>query len=175
MWLFTRYGLFSVTNARQGRGRPGSALDPRRLQVRARSRKHLELLVARFRALRGYKLIETPSADYRFRIIVRRKVWMRVATELVREITYPNFKNECHGNIELEDEYISALHRVWSVGDDLQRRVHGAGAYGWSPPDERDEIHPEDYYPAGWLDGDFSVEDELEDEDGLEEPQEVSA
>lgn len=171
MWLFTRYGFFSVTNARLNRGK-SPALDPRRLQVRARSRKHLELLVARFRQLRGYPIIETPSADYRFRIVPRRKVWAKVAAALAQEITYPNFKNECHSNFELEDEYIDALHRVWSVGNDLQRRVHGAGAYGWSAPEEHNEIHPEDYFPAGWLDGDFPDE---EDESGSAEPQEVPA
>ena len=159
MWLFTRYGLFSVTNARQGRGRPGAPLDPRRLQVRARSRKHLELLTERFRSLRGYEIIETPRADYRFRIIVRRRVWAKVAAGLAREIAYPNFKNECHNNDELDDAYIHALHRVWSAGDDIQREVHGRGAYGRGFPSILEDVRPEDYFPEGWLDGDFPEED----------------
>lgn len=170
MWLFTKYGFFSVTNARLGRGRAGAPLDPRRLQVRARSRRHLELLSENFGLLRGYRIIETPTADYRFRIVVRRTVWAKVMATLAIELTYPNFKNECHGNRELEDEYVDALHRVWGVGSDLQRRVHGAGAYGWGFPDEEDEVLPEDHFPAGWLDGDFPDE-----EGGPAEPKEVPA
>ena len=136
MWLFTRYGFFSVTNARQNRGRLGSKLDPTRLQVRARSEAHLKNLIKRFPQLRGYRIIETPKADYLFRIIVRRKVWAGVAGELAVEITYPNFKNECVGRSELEDEYISTLHEVWGVANDLQGRIHGQGAYVWSQEDE---------------------------------------
>lgn len=163
MWLFTRYGMFSVTNARKGRGRPGAPLDPKRLQVRARSRRHLELLARRFRSLRRYPIIETPHADYRFRIIVRRRVWARVAGGLAKEIAYPNFKDECHSNDALEDAYIDALHRVWGEGSEVQRRIHGAGAYG-GPSPAPEEALPEDYFPPGFLDGDFSDEEFPEDD-----------
>jgi hypothetical protein len=168
MWLFTRYGFFSVTNARQGRG--AGALDPARLQVRARSEAHLKHLIKRFPQLRGYQIIETPKADYLFRIIVRRKVWATVAGDLAAEIAYPNFKNECVGRPELEDAYIGVLHEVWGAANDLQGRLHGKGAYVWSKEDEAAlEIHPEDYYPPGWLEDDFPGE--LPDEEDLEEDQ----
>jgi len=142
MWLFTRYGFFSVTNARQERGRLGASLDPDRLQVRARSRKHLELLIEQFDALSGdaaSDIIETPKADYLFRIIVQREAWAAVAGALATEIDYPNFKSKCVSRPELEDEYISTLHEVWGAANDLQGRIHGRGAYVWPNKDDDED------------------------------------
>ena len=175
MWLFTKYGFFSVTNARKDKGRAGAPTDPDRLQVRARSRKHLELLVERFAALSGpdiSDIIETPKADYLFRLIVPRGVWAEVAGALAMEIAYPNFKNECVKREELEDEYISTLHEVWGAANDLQGRLHGRGAYVWPNRDdgEDEDILPEDYYPPGWLEGDFPDEDP----DASSEPKETA-
>lgn len=140
MWLFTRHGFFSVTNARQDRG--AGSLDPDRLQVRARSRKHLENLIEQFDVLSGdavSDIIETPKADYLFRIIVSREAWVIVAGALAAEIAYPNFKNECYNRPELEDAYLSTLHEVWGEANDLQGRLHGKGAYVWPHPDEDED------------------------------------
>jgi hypothetical protein len=38
MWIFTRYGFFSVVCARQGEGQPGQPVDPDRVMIRARSK-----------------------------------------------------------------------------------------------------------------------------------------
>lgn len=137
-----------MTNARQDRG--AGSLDPGLLQVRARSRKHLELLVERFAILSGpdiSDIIETPRADYLFRIIVPRGAWAEVASALAQEITYPNFKNECVGQEELEDAYLSALHEVWGVTNDLQGDLHGKGAYVWPRADEDEEDEAFDDFP----------------------------
>jgi hypothetical protein len=48
MWIFTRYGFFSIACARQSDG----AVDPGTVMVRARRRAHLEKLAERFEALR---------------------------------------------------------------------------------------------------------------------------
>lgn len=40
MWSFTKYGFFSVVNARKGFGEPGQPVDPDRLMVRSRSQSH---------------------------------------------------------------------------------------------------------------------------------------
>ena len=36
MWLFTKHGFFSAVCARQGNGKHGQHVDPRRIMVRAR-------------------------------------------------------------------------------------------------------------------------------------------
>lgn len=134
MWLFTKYGFFSVVNARKGRGHVTEPLDPDTLQVRARSRAHLENIIARFDALHGSEIIETPRADYLFRILVPRDVWGDIAGDLVGEITYDDFKGECGRRHESlvespSDDYIDALHKAWHTMNEFQGRVHGRGAY----------------------------------------------
>ena len=44
MWLFTKYGCYSVVCARQGDGRHGQPADESRVMVRGRVRSHLEAL-----------------------------------------------------------------------------------------------------------------------------------
>ena len=81
MWLFTTRGFYSVV---EDHG------DPDRVLVRARVREDLESLADLIPAL---EVQETPERDYRFRAQVTRDAWAAAATQLAREIDYPNFKD----------------------------------------------------------------------------------
>ena len=107
MWLFTRYGFFSVS------------LFEKKNSIRARSKEHLELLMERFPAL-NQKVLVLVGTDYRYRILVVRKVWEATIAELAKEQGWTNFKNEaahCHG---MDSDYVRALHEVWHTMYTLQ-------------------------------------------------------
>jgi hypothetical protein len=136
MWIFTRYGFFSVVCARSGSGRADDPIDPERAMVRARVHEHLVALVDRFSGLlRDVTIHESASADYAYRLFVEKDVWERVLSALAAEMDYDNFKGEVArprkrevpGRLSLVARlaYEEALHDVWEVMYRLQRRpVH---------------------------------------------------
>jgi hypothetical protein len=111
MWLFTRYGFFSVTVSKQ---------DPSKMQIRARSKADLERLAEFAKDKMGADLgeiIETPHADYHYRLIVGPSTWGQLAVKLADDVDYSNFKNE------IRDPYRHALYEeVWFTMLKLQRR-----------------------------------------------------
>jgi hypothetical protein len=119
MWLFTQYGFYSVVCARDLHG-DLARVDPNTFMVRARSRRHLELLQKRFPQLASAAIDETTDTDYRFRIVVPKPVWIEVSQELAAEIDYGNFKDRAHSRSG-DDTYVDALHDVWAVMERLQR------------------------------------------------------
>lgn len=125
MWIFTKYGFFSVVSARQGDGGHGQPVDPGRMMVRARVGKHLEALKCRFPdLLGGCEIKEFVGTDYAFRLFVDKAVWSEVLVGLNEDLDYDNFKSEVarfHGR-EGKD-YEHALHDVWSVMCGLQRCI----------------------------------------------------
>jgi hypothetical protein len=119
----TGIGFFSAVCPRTDGGR-GLGLETDRMMVRARVRSHLEALQERFVDLRDAEMIETAHADYRFRIIVSKDAWADAVREMVMEQDYGNFKNAAataQGNDG--DDYVHALHRVWSIMSDLQHQT----------------------------------------------------
>lgn len=120
MWILSRAGLLSVVQAAPGPGSPPRA--PRKLMVRARVRRHLELLQRDHPALRRFAIIQSePHRDYRWRIIVPRATFARVVAAIVAGIGYHNFKAAAAASPDLEPAYIDALHEVWSVLRRLQK------------------------------------------------------
>lgn len=119
MWLFTRYGFFSVTQpTRDNPDTKASKL----VQIRARMRMHLQALQARFPAGLAGEILESNETDYRFRLIIARDRFARVASALVNELDYSNFKGACRsGNAWLGQGYSRALHEVWTIHYGLQR------------------------------------------------------
>ena len=116
MWMFTKYGFFSVTGAPTGRSKSGPP-DGKHVQVRARKEDHLDELKSRFpKKLGACPVVRTPRADYKFRIVVPTDVWLEVAAELAGEAAeYGNFKKECTRFADgWDQEYIDALHAVWA-------------------------------------------------------------
>ena len=120
MWLFTPHGFFSITRTR---------LNPSQMQIRARSRKHLENLQKHFTPDEGIcllgQILETPDADYRYRIIAEPATVQILLAKLAEEIDYPNFKNECHGKHPDDTKYHNALHEIWGTMYELQQNTGG--------------------------------------------------
>lgn len=118
MWLFTRYGFFSVTKPKFGAaGRPADEF----VQVRGRVRAHLEALKSRFAEIENCEILTTKNSDYRFRIIVGHSIWASVAQQLAEDIDYDNFKDACAKTGSwLNPSYVSALHKVWGIHHGLQ-------------------------------------------------------
>lgn len=88
MWIFTKQGFFSaVSNSRDDAGET--------VTVRARVMDDVQDLL---RALdwehaASVGIIETPHADYRYRVVVPRKVWAQYLVKCVDELTYTNVKD----------------------------------------------------------------------------------
>lgn len=119
MWIFTRYGFYSVARATAEANSDASA-DPNPVMVRARRKAHLENLQKRFKVLSGCQVLEWPDRDYRFRIIVGKETWATVIAELAREQTWSNFKDQVASSLSCDLEYLHSLHEVGSVMRNLQ-------------------------------------------------------
>ncbi len=118
MWIFTRYGFFSIACARQ----TDRTLDPDKVMVRARRKQHLQSLQSRFSAIAASAIVTLPDRDYRYRIIVPKKDWSAIMTALAEEQTWSNFKNEtARFQGAGGSDYVNALHHVWDVMYGFQR------------------------------------------------------
>ncbi len=122
MWVFTKYGFYSVVCARQGDGRHGQPVDASRLMVRARVREHLDALKARFPELIGAcEVQEFAGSDYACRIFVDKATWRALMPLLAEDIDYDNFKSEVARHQGAAGApYERALHDVWSTMYRLQ-------------------------------------------------------
>lgn len=123
MWLFTKYGFFSVVCARQGDGSHGMPVDHDRMMVRARVAEHLAALKERFPdELGGSEIVTTAHTDYACRLFVEKANWVRVAAALAEETDYDNFKNAVSRSLGTAgSEYLHSLHDVWGVMHKLQK------------------------------------------------------
>jgi hypothetical protein len=131
MWLFTRYGFYSIACGTNPDGLP----DLRTMMIRARCVSHLERLQKRFSALADARIKRLPDHDYRYRLIVRKELWTAIVSQLVEEQIWSNFKNEV-GRFQCAPgrDYVDALHRVWEVMRDLQESS-GDVHMPWDPSD----------------------------------------
>ena len=119
MWVNSTVGLLSVVQAGPEPGSRPNA--PRKLMVRARVRRHLELLQRDHPSLRRHQIIESePGRDYKWRIIVPRTTFAKVMAAMVTGIRYGNFKSACAASPDLDPAYNTALHDVWAVFRRLQ-------------------------------------------------------
>jgi len=121
MWLMTTMGMFSAVCPRTEEGR-GGKIETDKIMVRARVRSHLEALQERFGALGAAEMIETPHADYRYRIVVDKADWMEAVGRMIDEQDYTNFKNAADAAQGRRGAaYVHALHRVWETMYELQK------------------------------------------------------
>jgi len=112
MWLFTKYGFFSVVQHRD---------DEKKVLIRARIKDDLVGLLQfmRYRChVAPPEVVELPHSDYAFRIALDKSVWRDVAAALTGDIDYDNFKNAVHGQPDRDDAYL----RVWQEMQALQQR-----------------------------------------------------
>ena len=90
MWIFTRYGFYSIVCASKKDG----SLDDQSLMIRARCISHLESLQTRFPKLAVGDILEWPNRDYRYRLIIPKASWTTIIDELAQEQEWSNFKDE---------------------------------------------------------------------------------
>ncbi|HEY7210512.1 MAG TPA: hypothetical protein VH477_09595 [Bryobacteraceae bacterium] len=107
MWLFTRYGFFSIVSDWTEAGR---------LLIRARRKKHLQALQTRFPELSSLEISRTDDRDYRYRFVIAKDRWVPILSELAREQTWTNFKDEV-GRFQQKDgsDYTHVLNQVWNL------------------------------------------------------------
>lgn len=121
MWLFTRYGFFSVACAKDKDGKN----DPNIVMVRSRSRQHLENLQKRFpdSTLGNAEIRDSVGTDYKYRVILPKIEWVAALSELASEQSWSNFKNEASRFAQLKkvsNGYVNALHEIWAIMFNLQ-------------------------------------------------------
>jgi ribonuclease HII len=120
VWIFTRYGFYSIACANKADG----SLDRGSVMIRARVAAHLKTLRQRFPALADSKILTWEARDYRYRVIVPKELWVAVAAELAQEQEWSNFKNEvARYQGEAGSDYVHALHQVWNEMCRLQRKA----------------------------------------------------
>lgn len=113
MWLFTKYGFFSVVKADN---------DQDTMMIRARVQKHLVRLIESFSyciLATVEDIIKTDDSDYRYRLLIDRHHWENLVVGLASEIDYSNFK-EAVG--KKDKPYHDALLTVWRTMERLQPR-----------------------------------------------------
>jgi predicted small integral membrane protein len=121
MWIFTRYGFFSIACADKLDG----TIDPDTVMVRSRLREHLLSLKARFpeTELGNAEIQSSDQTDYRYRIVLPKATWVASLAELATEQTWSNFKNEASRFSRTKKAayaYVDALPRIWDVMHRLQ-------------------------------------------------------
>ncbi len=132
MWIFTQYGFFSVTESTR-RGDD--------IQIRARDKSHLQNLKDHFDIVERSPILTTPEADYRFRIVVKRWRWEKLAAELAADIMYSNFKGQCERR-GLIRSMIHTLHDVWGLMFAYQRKMNPVDPHAGHPKLFRDAGDP---------------------------------
>ena len=59
----------------------------------------------------------TPNADYHYRLVCHREIFLPLMLSMVKDIDYPNFKNAVHGNPIRDHAYMdcwAAMHAAQS-------------------------------------------------------------
>ena len=92
MWIFAKDGFVSIVQ------KEGAFM------ARGRNKKHLQALFP------GLKVITTPAADYRFRVILDQEAFTAFMLTLSTSVDYPNFKNSVN-----DKSYHNALADVWGT------------------------------------------------------------
>ncbi len=129
MWIFTRYGFYSIACAQK----PDGSLDAQTVMVRARCAAHLKSLQKRFPELAAVEILTWRNRDYRYRLMIRKEVWVGIVAELAREQEWSNFKDEvARYQGAGGSDYVSALHHVWGVMSGLQAKAESVEEQ--SPP-----------------------------------------
>lgn len=118
MWIFSKYGFFSIVSARKNNGN-SNEIDLNLIMLRSRSKNHIENLQNRFDELKNLEILETTNSDYRFRTFVPKNIWCEISKIMAQELDYDNFKNKV--SRENKDyEYLDCLHDVWNIMYDYQ-------------------------------------------------------
>ena len=98
MWIFTQHGMISAVAHREF---------AETLLVRSRVKGHLEA----FLGGRDLEIVTTDQADYQFRVVVPKSLFVTLMEEQTQAVDYDNFK----GRVDSlpEKTYARLLHTVW--------------------------------------------------------------
>ena len=107
MWLLTTDGFFSAVEDRD---------DETSVFVRARAREDVQRLADAL----GAAVIETPDADYRFRVHLSKATWSSYVADSAAGIDYDNFKRAVAVRQGAERAHVYG--EVWSTLLRLQER-----------------------------------------------------
>ena len=107
MWMFTEIGFYSIVE---------NGFNRDEVLVRSRVHEDLRQLLLCTKHLRPLDakrpIVETPEADYPFRVVLRKSEWERCAAFIAGSINYGNFKNA----VAADDKPRATLYGdVWSV------------------------------------------------------------
>lgn len=108
MWLMTKHGFYSIVRKTDG------------YHVRARELRDIQNLVAGV-PLPKARVIETPSHDYRWRILVGPEDLGEIVGWIAARVDYDNFKSRIDRDPEQAHK---PYHDVWAV------MARALGAYG---------------------------------------------
>jgi hypothetical protein len=102
MWLFTKFGFYSIVKDEASE----------KFKVRARSKQDLQNLVSKIKELAKCKILEWPEADYRYRIFIDSNHLHLLFEQLEESIDYNNFKDTIYGLPDQKDK-VHSYHLVW--------------------------------------------------------------
>lgn len=100
MWMMTKIGFYSIVEKPIGT-----------MQIRSRSSRDLQILIDTMFPNEP-EIITTLNSDYKYRIIISKDTWMKMAPFIFGMIDYPNFKDE----IALDNPMRATLyHQIWAM------------------------------------------------------------
>lgn len=111
MWLFTKFGFFSVVES-----------DANTLTVRSRSVGDLESLIDHHGSvlcLTKSNIKSSPLSDYRYRVFVPKEKWSVTLSQIASDIDYKSFKDKVFD--DMDAPRADSYHDVWEVMYNLQR------------------------------------------------------
>lgn len=106
MWLCTQHGFYSIVEKAPGV-----------FHIRARMRRDLENLIRLCGA--DWDIAESPSTDYRYRVVCDQQAVSATLAALATSIDYSNFKSRVHER-EDQDAKSRAYGALWSALYSLQ-------------------------------------------------------
>ena len=107
MWIASTFGFISIV---QHWDQTDTFL------VKARVRKDLQFLFDDMR------ILEIPSADYPYRVYVKKQEMADVLVKMIKNIDYPNFKNEIAALPDQRDK-LAAYHEIWGVMKEYSEKL----------------------------------------------------
>ena len=129
MWLFTKHGFYSVTEARHTRKRNMK-------QIRSRNEIDLYNLKDALPILRKKRIYIDSKADYRYRIYVTNEELSQVMALLADSLDYSNFKNKI-AKVPNQAEKVGYLGRIWHI------------MYEYQSEHEKKSRGPKEYFDRG--------------------------
>jgi hypothetical protein len=108
MWIFCTIGCFSIVTDSTKRGW---------LSIRARARADINNLYREHR--QACPSMTPPSSDeardYRYRLSISRKDWIKLVGKLTEEVDYPNFKMAVHERADQANKHAAYAEIWWTM------------------------------------------------------------